>query len=250
MTLDSIPAAAAALSDPALHVYLQGVVPFDAALAFQRRQVYQLAGEPALATLLLCEHPPLITVGREGSRAHILYEPDELRARQWRIRWVNRGGGCTLHLPGQLAIYPMLSLSSFQLGLQEYLDRLSQVLVAVLDDFGVAADLRPGRAGVWVGDRPIAAVGVAVRDWVAYYGAVLNVCPPLEPFKRIRSRFAADGPMTSLARERRGLLPMSMVRERVIEHFAAGFRLARTTLFFEHPALTREAPSDALATSP
>src|SRR5947209_11132814 len=85
-----------------LQVFLQGATAFESALAFQRRQVYQVSGDPASAVLLLCEHPPLITVGREGSRAHILYEPEELGARQWRIRWVNRGGGCILHLPGQL----------------------------------------------------------------------------------------------------------------------------------------------------
>lgn len=241
---------AAPAGDNVLQVYLQATIEFEAALAFQRRQVFQISGEPALASLLLCEHPPLITVGREGSRAHILYEPEELQARQWRIRWVNRGGGCVLHLPGQLAIYSVMSLVRLQCTLPEYMGRLSEVLRAVLDDFGIAAQTRAGKPGVWAGQRPVAAVGVAVRDWVAYYGAVLNVSNALDPYRRIRSRYASDGPMTSLERERHGPVHMSLVRERLIEHYAAAFDAARTTLFFDHPSLSRKALSNAVATSP
>src|SRR4051812_43090928 len=88
----------------ALRVYLLGLVEFEAVLAVQRALVYQVAGERDTAGLVLCEHPPLITVGRHGSPAHIRCGPEELRARRWRVRWVNRGGGCLLHLPGQLAV--------------------------------------------------------------------------------------------------------------------------------------------------
>ena len=93
-----------------LQVYLLGTVDFEAALVVQKRLAYHVAGDASGAALILCEHFPLITIGRQGSRSHILCEPDEIRTRQWRIRWVNRGGGCLLHLPGQLAIYPILPL--------------------------------------------------------------------------------------------------------------------------------------------
>src|SRR5436309_14764958 len=119
-------------SNTVLQAYLLGTVEFDAALALQRQLVYHVGGEREQAALVLCEHPPAITVGREGSRAHILYEPEELISLRWRVRWVNRGGGCLLHLPGQLAIYPILPLDRLGLGLQDYLDRLRQVLIDVL----------------------------------------------------------------------------------------------------------------------
>src|SRR5438128_2152906 len=83
----------------------------------------------------------------------------------------NRGGGCLLHLPGQMAIYPILPLDRLGLGLQSYLDRLRQALIDVLDDFSVPA--AADGAGVCVGARPVAHLGVAVRDWVTYYGAAL-----------------------------------------------------------------------------
>ena len=89
-------------TEPALlQVYLLGVVDFEAALALQRRLAYEVAGDRDRAALVVCEHPPLITVGRQGSRAHILCDPDELHARRWRVRWVNRGGGCGMLPPGQ-----------------------------------------------------------------------------------------------------------------------------------------------------
>jgi len=212
--------------------------------------VYTVAGDPAAAALVLCEHPPLITVGRHGSRAHILGEPEELRARQWRVRWVNRGGGCLLHLPGQLAVYPVLPLDRLGLGVRAYLDRLQDVLAAGLADFGLRAEPRPGWPGVWVNGRPIAAVGVAVRHWVTYYGAALNINPDLVPFRRVRCLGPAEAPMTSLERERRGPLRPALVRERLLEHFADRFGFGRVSLFSDHPALQRHAPSDAVANRP
>ena len=236
------------LADPALQVYLLGSVDFDAVLALQRRLVYQIGGNRTAAALVLCEHPPLVTIGRDGSWAHLRCEPGELKARQWPVRWVNRGGGCVLHLPGQLAIYPILALDRLGLGVQDYLDRLGQVLVALLADFSIRAEAQTAGAGIRVADRPIAAVGVAVRDWISYYGAVLNVSPDLQPFRLVRGE-TTHGMMTSLARERRGPLRPSLVRERLIEHFVARFEFARTAIFFEDPFLPRKAPSDAVATS-
>ena len=108
---------------PLLRVFLLGQVEFERALALQRALVYQATQEPETVAILLCEHPPLITVGRQGSPAHIRFSPEELQARRWPVRWVNRGGGCWLHLPGQLAIYPVVPLPRHGLGVRTYLTR-------------------------------------------------------------------------------------------------------------------------------
>jgi lipoyl(octanoyl) transferase len=250
MGLEQATAGAPTTVAPVLQAYLLGSVDFDAALTLQRYLVYQVAGDRGSAALVLCEHPPLITVGRHGSRSHLLCEPDELRARRWPVRWVNRGGGCLLHLPGQLAIYPILPLDALGLGLHDHLERLQQVLLAVLDDFSLQGETRPNHAGVWVGGRPIASIGVAVRSWVTYFGAALNINPHLEGFRHVRCHSSTEQPMTSLERERRGPLRPSLVRERVLEHFANAFPFARTSLFFEHPLIGRKAPSDAVANHP
>jgi lipoyl(octanoyl) transferase len=234
-------------SDKALQVYLLGSVEFEDALALQRLLAFQTAGNAGSSALILCEHPPLITVGRQGSREHILFDPEELQIRRWPIRWVNRGGGCLLHLPGQLAIYPILALDQMELGVEAYLEKLQAVLASLLADFSIPCVSRAGQAGLWVGNRMIASLGVAVRDWVAYFGAALNVNPDLNLFRLIRTGQPGDGPMTSVERERRGPLRQPLVRERFIEHFAFQFAFGRTSLFFHHPFLERKAASDTVA---
>ena len=231
----------------ALEAYLLGQVGFQAALGLQRQLAFQAAGDRNRAALILCEHPPIITVGRQGSRAHIHYQPEELKALRWPVRWVNRGGGCLLHLPGQLAIYPILPLDRLGLGLEAYLDRLAGVILDVLNEFGVQARAATNAAAIFVGHRPVAALGVAVRDWVSYYGAAFNINPDLDPLRRVRIGAAAE-PMTSLARERRGPLREALVRERILEHFAARFGFDRISLAFHHPSLGPRAGSGTLAT--
>src|SRR5712692_8523012 len=110
--------------DAVLQAYLLGSVEFGAALDLQRLLAYQVAGDRDQAALILCEHPPHITIGRQGSRAHVLLGAEELNVRGWRVRWVNRGGGTWLHVPGQLAVYPILPLDRLALGIPEYLQRL------------------------------------------------------------------------------------------------------------------------------
>jgi lipoyl(octanoyl) transferase len=220
----------------ALQVYLLGEVDFEAGLRFQRRLHYEISGDRSRAALVLCEHPPLITVGRQGSRAHIRAEPEELRARQWRVRWVNRGGGTWLHVPGQLAVYPVLPLDQLGLGLEEYLQRLYGVIIDVLADFSITGVARESHPGICVGSRWIAPVGVAVRDWISYFGFCLNINPPLFPFRLVRSG-PGEEPATSLERERHGRLRPALVRQLLIEQFGKRFAFARTAFFSNHPSL-------------
>ena len=224
-------------AEAALQVYLLGMLDFESALRFQRRLQYDVSGDRSQAVLVVCEHAPLITVGRQGSRAHILCGPEEMRARQWSVRWINRGGGCLLHAPGQLAIYPILPLDRLGLSIPAYLDRLHDVVRTLLADFNVDSQTRTTRPGVWVGPRPVAGVGVAVRDWVSYFGAWINVNADLEPFRWLRWGGTADEAMTSLVRERRGPVHMALVRERLVEHVRDAFGFTRLALFSDHPAL-------------
>jgi lipoyl(octanoyl) transferase len=224
---------------PDLRVYLLGEIEFDAALRLQHDLLRRIADERTWGALILCEHPPLITIGRQGSPGDIRATREELQARRWQVRWVNRGGGSWLHLPGQLAVYSILPLDQFDMGLEAYVERLQRVLIAVLDDFGVHAEMRPGEAEVRVKDRPIAGVGVAVRDWVSYFGAVLNIGPDLSAFRLVHTGGSEVGPMTSLARERRAPLRPALVRQRLLDHFSAIFPVERGDLYFTHPALTR-----------
>jgi lipoyl(octanoyl) transferase len=223
-----------------LRAFLLGTADFEAALRLQHALIQEIAGEGRSPALVLCEHPPLITVGRHGSPGHIRFSAEELEARRWRVRWVNRGGGCLLHLPGQLAAYPIVPLDRLGLGVEAYLELLQRVVIAVLDDFGAVGETKPGRPGVWVGGRLIANVGVAVSEWVAYHGVALNVHPDLTPFRLIQTGPPDEGPMTSLARERHGALRPALVRQRFLEHFSDKFNFKAADIYFSHPALAQD----------
>ena len=193
--MNPIPAAA-----PPLEIYLLGLVDFDDIQQLQRRLVYDLGDlENGGGALILCEHPPTISVGRSGSRAHILLDDDELRGRGIPIRWINRGGGCVLHMPGQLVGYLALPLTAAGLDVRGYLDGLHRMLVEVLSEFDLEGSSQPSQPGVFLGNARVASVGVAVNRWIAYHGFTLNVSTFLEPFEGPRRAFArswspADSP--------------------------------------------------------
>ncbi len=224
-------------TNTSFEVYLLGTVDFDAALILQRRLVYEISGNRNRAALILCQHPSMITVGRQGSYAHILCDHEEMQTRQWSVRWVNRGGGCWLHGPGQLAIYPILPLDSLYLTLQEYISGLQSVIISLMRDFSVKGQTRVNQTGVWVANRQVASIGIAVRDWVTYYGMILNVNPALEGYQLVRSNGDDDQPMTSLARERYGPISPSLVRQQLIEHFTQRFSFSEMSLFTDHALL-------------
>ncbi len=223
---------------PALQTYLLGPIEFEEALVLQRRLVYEVAGG-ATPALLLCEHPRLVTVGRHGSHTHLHLDETEFHYHRPRVRWVNRGGGCWLHLPGQLAIYPILPLRRMDLSLRAYFQRLQRTLLGVLGEFDLRARITSHGTNVWVGERPIACLGISIRNWVTYYGAVLNLNPILDMFKLVRTG-KDDPPMTSLQRECRRPIRPSLVRELFLEHFTAQFGFGQTLLFTEHPMLRRK----------
>ena len=175
---------------PPLEIYLFGEVPLDDVLRLQRRLVYE-AGESGGGSLVLCEHPPSISVGRWGSWGHIRADFDQLKAAGIPVRWVNRGGGCAYHVPGQLATYVIVPLPLIGLNVCEYVNALQRAIVACLADFDLEGTLSPPTPGVFFGNARVATVGVAVSRWVAYYGFTLNVGPYLEPF---RSLLCEPGP--------------------------------------------------------
>jgi lipoyl(octanoyl) transferase len=226
------------------HAYLLGQVEFGDALRLQRRLIYDVTGG-APPCFVVCEHPPLITVGREGSRAHFRFDPE---SRPWSdipVRFVNRAGGCWLHGPGQLAFYPILPLRRLGLGLRECLARLQAAVVKAL----TTPDLAPralGATEVAVGDRPVACLGLAVQDWTTWFGGVLNVNPDVEPFRHVRTG-PNRPPMTSLQRETRKPVRPSRVREGLVEAVAEAFGGRRIVTLTDHVVLERKAVAHALS---
>lgn len=232
-------------SDHPLQAFLLGTLDLDAALALQRRLAFEVAGGGCPA-VVVCDHPPGISVGREGSRNHVRPPPEALAARGWPVRWVARGGGCLLHLPGQVACYPVVRLTDLGLSPARYIDLLNRVVVELLAGFGVTGVCSPGEPGVRVGNRRVAHVGVAVRDGVTTFGVVVNVTPDLEPFRDVR----CDGdpaPMTSLLRESPARARVPAVRQRLVELVAEWCGFGRVSVFHTHPNFLPKPARHAIA---
>src|SRR5262249_51658075 len=188
----------------------------DALAALQRRLVYDISGDRDTAALILCDHPTGITVGRDGSATHIRPNSDELEARGWPVRWVARGGGAMLHVPGQVACYPVFPLDALNLTPGRFVSELQAVAIELLRDFGVGGTLDANRPGVRANGRRLVHIGIAVRSWVSSFGLIVNVNPELALFRDVR----CDGdllPMTSLARESEHRVRVATVRQRLVE---------------------------------
>jgi lipoyl(octanoyl) transferase len=162
----------------------------------------RLAGEIP-DTLIFTEHDPVYTVGlRSGAEKHLVWDADRLALSGIEVVKTNRGGDITYHGPGQIVVYPIVSLDTHR-DLHAYLRFLEEVLIAALARFGLAAARRDGLTGIWIAERKLAAIGVSVRRWVACHGFALNVAPDLAHFTGIIpcGIAATDGTVTSLAVE-------------------------------------------------
>ncbi|MBS0209806.1 MAG: hypothetical protein JSS27_12725 [Planctomycetes bacterium] len=224
----------------AMMVHLLGTLDFASSLALQQRLVYETAGRSdGLITLLICEHPRGISVGRQGSRTDIHFDADELQSLQLDVRWVNRGGGALLHAPGQLAIYPIVPLAWHRWTVGDYLTRLEAGLAGALRAAGFVTERRADQRGLWGRSGQLAAVGAAVRSGVTYHGAFVNVDPNMQLVRRVGADRATGLAMSSLATERpRGVRP-SLVRQHIITSLAAAFETPRHHLLTGHPLLVR-----------
>ncbi len=234
-----------------LEIYLLGMVEFTDAQQLQRRLVYE-QGERGGGSLVLCEHPPTISVGRSGSRTQIVPDDEELRALGIKVHWVNRGGGCVLHLPGQLAAYLALPLGPLGRNLNRYLDGLYQSVLAVLDEFDLLGSRRADLPGVFLGHARVASIGVAVNRWIAYHGITLNVGPYLEPFDLLDESGIGSFPLrqTSMEARRKRPAPMPKVREALVRQIETVFGLERHHIYTHHPMIRRKVYPHVYAPSP
>lgn len=236
---------------PALEVYMLGLVDFAELQQLQRRIVYEL-GEQGGAAVILCEHPPTISVGRGGSRAHIAADDEALRGMGIRTYYVNRGGGCVLHLPGQLAAYVLMPLEPLGLTVQAHVDRLHAAIVGVLEEFDLVGDTRRDIPGVFAGPARVATVGIAVNRWIAYHGLTLNVGPYLELFDLLGEPGIGSAPLrqTSMESRRQRATPMPKVREALIRKVEESFGLRQHHIYTHHPQIRRRVLTHAYAPSP
>lgn len=190
-----------------------GLCDYLAAWRLQQDLLEARQEDRIVDTLVLVEHPHVLTVGRNGRRENLLAPGD------MPVVEVERGGDVTYHGPGQLVGYPILRLRDDEHDVHRYLRHLEQALMATLADFAITGEQRPGLTGVWAGPSKLASIGVAVRrGWVTMHGFALNVCPDLGRFASINPcglPASVMGSMTSVSGR-----PVSLadVREPLLRH--------------------------------
>ena len=179
-------------------------------------------------TLLLLEHPSVITLGRGSREADLLTDEADLKARGIAVERVDRGGEISYHGPGQLVGYPILDLRGHGQDLHRYLRDLEEVIIQTLAVYGLEGERVPRRTGVWVQDRKIAALGIKVSRWVSLHGWALNITTDLTPFRRdIVPCGISDRDVTSLAELLPGQTPArAEVEKTLLAAFAGIFEVS------------------------
>ncbi len=160
-------------------------ISYRDALARQLEYHGQCAGGKIDGALMLLEHDPVITMGvKSTSQSNVLVPKDALARAGVDLVETDRGGDVTYHGPGQLVGYPILRIRELGLDVHTYLRTLEQTVIDTLAEFGLPAG-RNGPAGVWVGEKKVCSIGVAVKKWVTYHGFALNVDPDMSHFRLI-----------------------------------------------------------------
>lgn len=234
-----------------LQILHLGTVDYGTSLQLQETLVVLRKRGRIADTLLLLEHAPVITLGRNAKERNIVATPEHLAQRGVEIFEVNRGGDVTFHGPGQLVGYPICDLRALspKIGAVEFVRRLEEVLIRVCADFGIASDRVPGMTGVWAdAQRKIAAIGVHISRGVTSHGFALNVATDLEYFRLIVPCGITDKPVTSMEQELAGKeskpLEMEMVSNAVTRQFGNVFGMQVLWLESLDALLTKNADDD------
>ena len=202
-----------------------GTVPYADALALQQRMVEQRRAQEIEDTLLLLEHPHVITLGTSSHAENVLLDEAQRAEQGIELFETGRGGDVTYHGPGQIVGYPILDLKPDRCDLHRYVRDIEDVLIRTLADYDVHAQRIAGLTGVWVNDEKIAAIGVRVSSgWITSHGFAFNVDTQLSYFDAIVPCGIRDKRVTSL-RELRGAAtpPVHELQRALALHFAAVF---------------------------
>jgi lipoyl(octanoyl) transferase len=220
-----------------------GLTGYAEAYALQKRIVAARKAEAISDVLLLCEHPHVITQGRNGKREHLLASENVLRQKGISLHETSRGGDITYHGPGQIVGYPILNLAAIRRDVVWYVRMLEEVMIRASSDFGVASEREPGKTGIWIAtDRnspqsaqrtpsgvktaeKLGAIGVHISRWITSHGFAYNVSTDLRFFDLIVPCGIADRKATSLEKLLSRRVASRDVATRLTKHFGDVFGL-------------------------
>jgi lipoyl(octanoyl) transferase len=205
-----------------------GLIRYNAAYELQKQLVEARKAEAVPDVLLFCEHPHVITVGRNGKRDHLLAGDRLLAQMNVEFCATDRGGDITYHGPGQVVGYPVLDLTEYRRDVRWYVEQIEEVMIRATADFGLRAARVEGRHGIWVesasGEEKLAAIGVHLSRWVTSHGFAYNVSTDLRYFDLIVPCGIAGRRATSLESVLARSVSDSEVHERLAQHFGEIFQ--------------------------
>lgn len=181
-----------------LHVRRLGLIPYVPAWELQKTLVAERIAGTRPDTLLLLEHPPVYTLGRNSLEEHILVSRDELARRGATVVRIERGGEVTYHGPGQLVAYPIMKMEGAERSVSNLVTNLEQAIIDTLGDYGIPGERLPDQRGVWSRGCKIASIGLSVKRWVSMHGMALNVAMDMSYFTLINPCGHAETVMTSM----------------------------------------------------
>ena len=191
-----------------------GRLPYAEALALQKETVRRRVAREIPDTLILVEHPPVITLGKMAKREHLVGSRPDVEVVE-----TKRGGDVTFHGPGQIVGYPIIDLTALHQDLKKYLTGLEEVMIRAVARYGIRAGRQEGMTGAWVEDRKIGAIGVRVEKWVTSHGFALNANTDLSGFDLIIPCGLRGKGVTSIARETGREVDLDELRPAVAEIF-------------------------------
>ena len=216
----------------------KGLVPYSEAYELQNWLVSLRLRNLIPDCLILLEHPPVLTLGRRRGTENILVSKNILTKEKIEVISTDRGGDVTYHGPGQLVGYPILSLRDNCRNVSEYLRKIEEVIILTLKDFKVKAKRRSQYPGVWVGEKKIASIGVAIKRFrITYHGFAFNVNPDTSFFKFIHPCGIKNLEVVSLARLLGYSPEMAEVKQKIARNFAHTFRV-KMLKNSAHPSMT------------
>ncbi len=188
----------------------------------------KLRGEDTKNYLLFVEHNHVYTLGKSGNEANMLINAIQLQAAHAEFVKVNRGGDITYHGPGQLVVYPIVDMANFGVGVKDYVDRLEEVVIRTVGEYGITGERLEGATGVWLDAhtsraRKICAIGIKCSRYVTMHGFALNVNTDLKYFNYINPCGFVDKGVTSIAKEVGHEVSMSDVKAIVKKYFETLF---------------------------
>jgi lipoate-protein ligase B len=206
-----------------------GLIDYGDAWALQKRLVAARKANAIEDVLLLCEHPHVITLGRNGKREHLLASEHVLKQKGVELHATDRGGDITYHGPGQIVGYPILNLGAIRRDVVWYVRMLEEAMIRATAEFGVPAGRLEGKTGIWActatTEEKLAAIGVHISRWVTSHGFAYNVSTDLRFFDLIVPCGIADRKATSLEKILGRSIERKEVAPQLVKHFGEVFGL-------------------------